>query len=599
MKNPLNLLILLAGLCLIWADFSFAQNRSPFYQDSMKVTLDTIVVTANEEKESPINANMKSFSFGDQGKQLTIFPGVTSVGSFIAEDNVDNLPSQFTGMYFGKDMLLPIVGNKTTFQGANSIVHPDMFELILEADGYSASYGNIGGIKRMISKSFKGGFSGKVSSDFTTRYVFTSVSDTLFGLNLDTRNSLRQIKILSLISKEVPELKLLPEVIDIETHLNLSHNKTSFESYFLLSNQKQDVEGNASNEEIGINQNTSHNVVLAIIRQKLDYGTLKFGGSYEDEGEDSEIKIYLDKSKNMEFLKNITLNSEFSGERDEYRIGFAYASIYNSKPRGEVKREVYNLYSEKKFILGNFLITPSLSFSLFKNKFSNSESIKLNYFGKGFEGILSFGKYETFLFNKTSIMEKRSFVKIEEVPDKANHFSLGGNFKINSSLLSSVDASFFLKFLNLEFQDEGIVNGSSKGLRFLLKSNLLNSILTGYLAKSNINSHEVSGTLSYDFSWNSSVPIFEFLSFNFQVSLRDGIWSKNQTSGEYSRFENSYFLNAGFSSNFKILDSEVEVVCTGFNLVGKPAELIRYYSGEELISKKAPIWGNLMISVSF
>ena len=61
---------------------------------------------------------------------------------------------------------------------------------------------------------------------------------------------------------------------------------------------------------------------------------------------------------------------------------------------------------------------------------------------------------------------------------------------------------------------------------------------------------------------------------------------------------NAYFLNLGLFYRINLFGG-MEINLTGFNLLGKNPELIRYFSGENLISKRAPTWGNLSLSVRF
>ena len=600
MKNPFMFVVV---VFLAWAGFSFPQGQKPglkmvLKDSTLKTTLEEVVVESSKDsfKISPL---IGTFYSDDPQKTLTLMPGVVSVIPLLAENTVDNLPSQFTGMYFGKDMLIPILGNKTIFQGANSIVNPEIFNLILNADSYPAFYGSLGGVKRMIPKEFKEGLSGKVSSDFTDRYAVFSGNGAFFGIDAKFRFSLRQVKVFHLISKVIPELKLLPEVIDIEMHSSLSHKKTSFEGYFLNSSQYQNFQGESSFGLTDINQNINHVILLGILKHRLEDVTLKFAHSYEKESQSSDLILLSNKVESEEYLKNLTMNVELSEKNDNYRMGFTFNSFNNVRLENGTGRNIYTLYFEKKFILGNFLLIPSSSLSLFNKRFGDSEVLQVSYFADRFEFNFSLGKYETFLFDNNSMFEKRIYPKEYEKQDIGKHISLGGRVDTKSNLASFVDVSFFLKYLNAEFQREGYVKGSSKGIRALLRSDLLNSLFTGYLASSEMNGHEISGTISYDFNLTSSIPLFEELAFNFQIGIRDGIWSKNHSSGVYSRFENSYFLNLGFSSNFKFPGVEFEASVAGFNLLGKSAELVRYYSEEELVSKKAPIWGNLLLSIQF
>lgn len=605
MKNLTFLFIAIS----VFANFSFAQNQKKkiylFPKDSaVTYTLKEINITASKNISSSDitpDSSIRSFYTGDPQKELTFIPGVVAVAPFMAEETVDNLPSQFTGTYYGNDMLIPILGNKTVFQGGASIVNPEMFSLKLESDSYSSIYGDIGGIKKMIPKNFSDGFSGSFSSDLVDRNFTVSESGKLFNNSeIESRLSLRQVKVIKPVTNLVPELNLLPEVIDLEGYLHFTRDNTSLETYVLNSNQYQNFErGDYFGVKENIRQDLRHNLLIGILRQKFNSNFVKLGIGYEYQGEASDLTLNSDLRKNNQFITNLTMNIELSNQNNSSRLGFASYSLRNLSLEGNTLRNIYRFYGEKSFLIGNFLFNSSASISHFKGHWANSEALKVSLFIKKNEFNFSLSNYGTFLFDNSNSLAEISYKKKIENPDIGKQISLRGNFKFESKLFSSLNVSLFLKFLRAEFLNEGYVKGESKGFRFLVKSEMLNSVLTGYLANSKINSHGVTGTIDYDFVYTYSLKIFEDLSMNVQVNYREGIWAKNQNSGIYSRFDNAVFLNVGFASSINIFGEESEINLTCFNIAGKSPELVRYYVDDKLISKKAPTWGNIRFSTRF
>jgi hypothetical protein len=605
MKNSILLLLLI----FISAGFSFSQNQKKkiylFPRDSaITYTLGEVNVTASKDnlsKDIIPDSTIRSFYAGDPQKELTFIPGVVSVAPFMAEETVDNLPSQYTGTYYGRDMLIPVLGNKTVFEGGASVVNPELFSLELESDSYPSVYGDIGGIKKMIPKDISRGFAGSFSSDLVDRnFTISGSGNVLNNSEIQSRFSLRQVRVLKPVTNLIPELNLLPEVIDFEGYVHFRKANTSLETYFLNSNQYQNIEkSDYFNVTENIRQDLRHNLLIGILRQKFHSDYIKLGIGYEYQGEASDLTLNSDFRKNNQFVTNLTMNLEFSNLNNSTRLGFASYSLRNLSLDGNTLRNIYRFYGEKTFPVGNFLLNFSASVSHYKGHWANSEALKISYFLEKNEFNFSVANYGTFLFDNSNSLAEISYKKEIENPDMGKQVSLGGNLKFESELFSSLDVSLFLKYINAEYLNEGYVKGESKGFRFLLKSKMLNSVLTGYLADSKINGHGITGTVDYDFVYTYSLKIFKDLSFDTQLYYRDGIWAKNQSTGIYSRFENAFFLNIGFSSNINIWGEESDINITCFNVAGKSPELIRYYVGDKLISKKAPTWGNISFSTRF
>lgn len=587
----------------------FAQNQKKkiylFPKDSViTYTLKEINVTASKNplsEEIIPDSSIRTFYSGDPQKELTFIPGVVSVASFMAEETVDNLPSQFTGTYYGEDMLIPILGNKTVFQGGASVINPELFSLKLESDSYSSIYGDIGGIKNMIPKSFAEGFAGSFSSDLVDRNFTVSENRKIFNKSqIESRLSIRQVRVLKPIANLVPELNLLPEVIDIEGYLHFTRENSSLETYVLNSNQYQSFEkGDYFGIKENIRQDLRHNLLVGIFRQKINSNIVKLGVGYEYQGEASDLTLNSDFRKNNQFITNLTLNFELSNLNNSFKMGLASYSLRNLGLDGNTLRNIYRFYGEKSFLIGEFLLNSSASISHYKGHWAGSEALKISFFSNKNEFNLSLANYETFLFDNSNSLAEISYKKTIERPDKGKQVSLRGYFKFDSNFLSSFDLSLFLKFIDAEFLNEGYVKGESRGVRFLIKSKILNSVITGYLAGSKINDHGVTGTIDYDFVYTYTIKILDNLSLNAQVNLRDGIWSKNQSTGMYSRFDDAVFLNLGLSSHINIFNEESEINLTCFNIAGKSPELIRYYIDNKLISRKAPTWGNISFSTRF
>ena len=339
--------------------------------------------------------------------------------------------------------------------------------------------------------------------------------------------------------------------------------------------------------------------MIGILRQKFSSNFVKLGIGYEYQGEASDLTLNSDFRKKNQFVTNLTMNLELSNLNNSTRLGFASYSLRNLSLDGNTLRNIYRFYGEKSFPVGDFLLNSSASVSHYKGHWANSEALKINYFLEKNEFNFSIANYGTFLFDNSNSLAEISYKKEIENPDIGKQISLGGKLKFESKLLSSLDVSLFLKFINAEYLNEGYVKGRSKGFRFLLKSKMLNSVLTGYLADSKINSHGITGTIDYDFVYTYSLKIFKNLSLNTQIYYRDGIWAKNQTTGIYSRFDNAVFLNIGLSSDINVFGEESEINLTCFNIAGKSPELIRYYVNDKLISRKAPTWGNISFSTRF
>jgi len=442
----------------------------------MTITLDSIIVVAKREdssKEVFLDPAVKSFYFGDPQKELTFLPGVISIVPFLSESTIDNLPSQFTGMYFGEDMMIPILGNKTIFQGGASIVNPEFFSLLLEADSYSASYGNIGGIKKMVPKNLSKGISGKVSSDLTDRYI--SISGKLGYLS--SRLGLRQVKVLKPVTELIPELTLLPEVIDFEGNLNFSNEEVFLEGYFLNSIQFQNFKDEGMNHFgiEGIRQDVRHNLYVFVGRYNFEHKIIKFGSSYEYEGQNSCLVFNLGEEEESRFLRNWTFNLEIYDSKDKFRFGLVSYFFKSKELDGKTLRDICNIYGEKEFLIGNFLLNSSISFSYYKGNLANSEAVKMTFFLGKYEFVFSLGNYQTFLFDNSNILGGVLHKKTVDKPNESKQISLSARFNFSCEWMNYIDISTFMKILDVEFSNEGYVKGISKGVRLLAKSDLLNS----------------------------------------------------------------------------------------------------------------------------
>ena len=615
MRNLIKCLFILLG-CVI----AIANAQVEVKDSTITITwwsLPEVLVqdSSRGKKESRIiDASFRSLYYGDTEKKLTLVPGVISPLGILAQNSVDNLPGEFTRTYYGGTRI-PIMGKKTVFQGGISIVNANFFGLEVNQDFYSAGYGSIDGVKIMKPESYSGGI--KLFSDFIARELFISGGEE----NITGRFSIGQVKVLPQVLRIFPELGVLPSVGEFEGSFKIS-GEVSLEGYIFSSAQKRNFSGSPLDVDISEAKESSiHNLGVVELKKsdKGDFISLYVG--YELE-EDSSILISrgIDSIKNLEGLKNLSLGFE-TGKTFDYKIGIVcYSFLYWTKApwsglgvrENVYRRNVVKVYSEKEFLIGNFfLLGGSFSVDYLRmeksrlSKVSPSGMLRLSYFpSESVEIEIGGGRYSSFLFDRSGEMGKMVYQKVSFDPDESRQASF--KFKLHgdqNSFLNSLEFSFFFKRILVEYSNLGRVWGHSNGFRFWARSSFLNSRLSGYAANSKIGGKRVLGTLNHELKYSGSVKLVKIKSWevfsSFEADFRSGLWSKNQTTNNnYQLFAKSSSLNLGFTFEGNIADSKVSIDITGFNLIGQSPELVRYNQNGETLSKKAPRWGNLLLSIS-
>lgn len=561
-------------------------------KDSVRTyTLQEVNVSAttkNVKKNILENVNGKTFFYEDPDRKLTMNPGVISILPIITENRIDNLPSDLSGLYYGNDMSIPILGSKTQFQGAASKVNSLLADMDVDMDVYSSAYNHIGGIKRIIPKKYSN-TEVNVSGDFTDRKIIGAVADLDFlGFKINARGGYREISVFEWLKNAISSLELLPDVHEIDAEGTITKDKTSLEYYLTNSKQTQRFKGDTYNIS-EITQDTKYNFSVVKASTLLGDYVLKLAASNEFEGQES-TNIYDGVETNVETgSRNFAINSE-AEKRGDFKVGFA-EYFFRNKNLKEISRDVAKVYFEKKIILEDILLEPSVSLSNFKTKNAPSVALRASYFFNSGELNFGVGRYSTFLFDNNTILGVGTFSKGEERPYVGEHYFVSMKKEMNGF---DADLSVFLKKFEFEYMSEGYSKGKSYGLRFKLDSTPLHSTLTAYVSGSEINGHKLAGAIDNDIQYYYWFNIGD-LTINTNITYRNGAYTKNNK--RYSRLNDAFSFSLGISKSIEMLGTEVNISVTGFNLLGQTELLRRINQQGNYISEKAPRWGNVMIDM--
>lgn len=568
-----------------------------FHPDStITTTLEEITITSQQQKKenNTITSQViKGFYYNDPNRALTYKPGVTSILPILAENTIDNMPSELTGTYYGKDMSIPMLGTKTTFQGGASTLNPDLFEMELQQDGYSSSTSNVGGVKRFYSKQKTNGLEIIASGDITDRKITGTTTNTeLLGTKSNLGISYRQVKILPQISRIIKELEMLPKVTEISLTEKTTIGELHTEFYFLNLTQTQEYKGQNEWGLEKINQDIKHNFAVAKITKNNDENKIKLAASYEYE--DTKIKENQIEAKNN--TKNITINAEITNKKETQRIGIA-SYFFRQRNLNGITRDIYSIYAETKEIWGQFLMEPTIAVSYYKNKIGPSGTLKATTFIQDTEIQAGISRYTTFLIDNQNILGRGNYNKKEEKPTQSHQAYI----KINTKQFkTNLELSLFYKQFSTEYLNEGQVQGYSKGIRILIENSDLNSAITGFISDSKINNHKIGGTSDTELQYITWINITKEFNITGMLTYRTGLWTKNKQTQEYQKLKDIMNLNIGINTKINILDTELELSLTGFNLlkpIGQEHELIRLQRQDgTYTTENAPLWGNIQIS---
>jgi hypothetical protein len=511
------------------------------YQDTLKCTLEEVEVVSI--KAVPIEF------FHDPEKQLTLIPGVMSSFKYLAENTIDNVPSQFTGMYYD-DTPIPILGSKTEFQGSISAINPFIADIELLQENYDNSRDHIGGVKSIAPKKLS--LEARASVDLIDRKASGSIDIA--------RIAFREASVAWFLKNNVEGLEYLPRDLDIQF-------------YSSLDNTELFVLGNVSKQNYkNISQKTGHTFVALKHTIPVNDDLLKIAVASEYENTRSERN---------QLLQNFTVNAEF-GDKKKNIGALAYILKYDT-----IDRQIFKLYGKYNMVFNELIVKPSASVS-YLHKPALSGNLILGLLNPDIE--VAAGHYETYLIDHNSILGQGHYDKKTINPNKSNHYSIRLRKDFDGI---KTELSVFRKEFSVEYLNEGYSGGHSQGFRAQVFIPQLNTVITGYLSNSEINDHPIGGAIDNQLQILTKIPTL-FIDFQPQLNFGSGYHYKHKLTQEYKEMPTAYSVDLRLSKDIGNFNLAIDF----YNIIGHSI-IAHFIENDEYQFKTTPVWGNITVQVKF
>jgi hypothetical protein len=567
-------------------------------QDSLKnYNINEIVVESKKQDEELEikKSSLKTIYNFDLTKELTSEIGVTTINQISSEIRIHNLSEPFVGFYYDNTSIR-IMGSKTQFYGAYSFINPDLYYLEVEPVSYSTKYTDLGGIVKIKPRKFTGK-SIEISSDLAQRILTLKLpielNENIKGYN---NSSIRNIEVIGLMRNAIPNLQLLPRVVEFQNISSLDIKNSNLELIIRRASEENNFDKSTEYGNGELKQNSLQDLIILnnyIPFEKFDINSIfsyEFNNLYSKYG-------FKNNLNDLDFFnKNITGSFEISNENKMFKSGLTSYLMQNKKKSISVN----HLWGEINYPYKFYLFQPSLGATKFEDKFVYLYGFHLS---KDFENLML-----TLGYNHLSNFILNNSYKIGELINEnnkinaqiANHYSLSLNFKEENNIFKVL---VYRKDLNADFQEE-----YSKARIYGLDLNLnhsgkLNYKVNSSFSNSRLNDHVFPGAIDKTIQTEFGYEIFNNINLITQLKYQDGYYSKNKITNNYEKLNNSLYLSFGGNTNFDFMNKTFGFTFTVYNLfapLGQKNELARVKNAkDELISINTPLWLNIGIYSKF
>jgi len=240
--------------------------KSP--KDSVYVLDEVKVVAQKPKMEAPL---FNTLHQADLGKVATLTPGVTTVAPFSSEFRVHDLP--WVGFYLD----VRITGRTTQVLGAFTSFNSDLYDLELEKAFYPVKYGD-NAIARLLRKDIDR-IKPRVSLDLIQRSLTVP-------FKIDAAHSviaLRNIQVPGFMSKLIPDLKLIPQLLELSHRLDANIGKATLRTDVRVGFEDGDYSGRMLRYTNALRERAVSTLGVITFETPIRRSTLRANLGYERE----------------------------------------------------------------------------------------------------------------------------------------------------------------------------------------------------------------------------------------------------------------------------------------------------------------------------